>query len=53
MTRRLTQLSLWFAADPNRIRITLLTLSTALLLARLVSPSLAALADGIDGGGHN
>ena len=53
MTRRLTYLSLWFTADPNRIRLTLLTLSVVLMLTRLVSPSLAAFADGVDGGGHN
>jgi hypothetical protein len=53
MTRKLTSVAIWFTADPNRIRLTLVVTALALSILGASIPGLQALADGAPGGSGN
>ncbi len=53
MIHRIAVFVSWLSADPNRVRLILITLTLVSLLLGTLVPGLAALADGATGGGYN
>ena len=52
MSRRITQLSAWFAADPVRARLVVYVLVVALSVTASLATGTFTFADSVPGGGH-